>query len=72
MVHLHTHTGTGMRFLLFQLFEQKGEIFEIYLMWEFDIGLLMGFQYFQTTIYMDESHTAIVTPNISIQCIQMK
>ena len=72
MVHLHTHIGTGMRFLLFQLFEQKGEIFEIYLMWEFDIGLLMLFQYFQTTIYIAESHTAIVTPNISIQCIQMK
>ena len=72
IMHLHTHNGTNMRFLIFQLFEQKGGIFEIYLMREFDIGLLVGFQYFQTTIYMDESHTAIITPNISIQCIQMK
>ena len=72
MLHLLTHDGTDMRFLIFQLFEQKGEIFEIYLMWEFDIGLLMLFQYFQTTIYIAESHTSITTPNISIQCIQMK
>ena len=72
MMHLHTHNGTDMRFLIFQLFEQKGGTFDFYLMWEFDIGLLMGFQYFQYTTYMNEIHTSIITPNISIQCIQME
>ena len=73
MVHLHTHIGTGMRFLLFQLFEQKGG----------NVRNLShgGIRYRDShaipifpkhIIYIDESHTAIITPNISMQCIQMK